>query len=182
MNTAPPTVRVWDCFVRLFHWSLVASFVVAWLSAESRSDLHHWAGYAAAALIGFRLIWGFTGSHYALFRQFVRRPSTVMQFGKAMLRHEEPRYIGHNPAGSLMILGLIIAMAVTGITGWMYTLDALWGVEWVEEVHETTAELMLIMILLHVLGVIYAGYQHKENLVRSMISGRKRSPEPGDVA
>jgi cytochrome b len=88
----------------------------------------------------------------------------------------------HNPAGSLMILGLIATLSVTAITGWMYTLDAFWGEEWVEDLHEATATLMLFMVLIHVVGVIYASRQHQENLVKSMFNGRKRSPEPGDVA
>lgn len=175
------TVTVWDPIVRLFHWSLVLSFAVAWLSAESWKDLHEWAGYAAALLISIRLVWGFVGSRYARFRQFVRKPASVISFGKAMLRHDEPRYIGHNPAGGYMILGLIATMSVTALTGWMYTLDAFWGEEWVENIHEATATLMLVMVIAHVAGVLYTSRQHKENLVKAMVTGKKRMAEPGDI-
>ena len=65
------TVKVWDPLLRLFHWGLVASFALAWMTAENRAGLHEWAGYAAAALIGFRLVWGLIGPHYARFTQFV---------------------------------------------------------------------------------------------------------------
>ena len=64
--------RVWDPFVRLFHWSLVLSFAVAWFTPRSAEVLHHWAGYAAAALILMRLLWGVVGTRYARFSQFVR--------------------------------------------------------------------------------------------------------------
>jgi cytochrome b len=98
-----------------------------------------------------------------------------------MIRRDEPRYVGHNPAGSVMILGLITAMGFTAVTGWMYTLDAFWGVEWVEETHEVFASLMLGMVLVHVAGVLYASYAHQENLVKSMVTGNKRISVDEDV-
>ncbi|MBE0529568.1 MAG: cytochrome b/b6 domain-containing protein [Rhodospirillales bacterium] len=176
------TVKVWDPVIRLFHWSLAVSFAVAWLTADEWDNLHEWAGYAVAALIGFRLVWGLIGPRYARFSQFVRSPGDVAAYVGATLKGKEPRYLGHNPAGSLMILGLILAIAGTAATGWMSTLDAFWGAEWVEETHEALANLMLFMVVAHVAGVIFASMRHKENLVRSMISGHKRAPESTDVA
>lgn len=176
-----PAIKVWDPLVRLFHWSLVVSFAVTWLTADEWAALHNWAGYAMAALIAFRLTWGLVGTKYAQFRQFVRSPGTIMAFTRAMLRRDEPRYVGHNPAGSLMILGLIAATAMTALTGWMYTLDTFWGEEWVEETHEAMANLMLGMVALHIAGVLYTSYAHKENLVRSMLTGSKRAAGAGDV-
>jgi len=176
------SIKVWDPVVRLFHWSLVASFIVAWLSADEWATLHNWAGYAAAALIAFRLLWGLVGTKYARFGQFVRAPRTVMRFIQAMWRGAEPRYIGHNPAGSWMIIGLIIAMTITALTGWMYTLDLFWGEEWVEETHEAVANLMLGMVAIHVVGVLYASYAHQENLVRAMLTGEKRAAGAEDIS
>lgn len=145
-------------------------------------DLHHWAGYVASALILFRLVWGITGPHYARFAQFVRRPVETIGFLKLMTQRREARYIGHNPAGALMILGLMLVVSVTCATGWMYTLDAFWGVDWVESVHELAANLMLGMVVVHVLGVLTASFHHRENLVRAMIDGRKREAGTGDVS
>lgn len=176
------SVRVWDPLVRLFHWSLAASFLVAWLSADEWDDLHIWAGYAAAGLVAFRLLWGLAGPRYARFRQFIRRPAEIFGFLAAMLRGREARYIGHNPAGGAMIVALLLVMAGTALTGWMYTTDAYWGVEWVEESHELLANLLLILVLLHIGGVLFASLRHRENLVRSMLTGRKRAPEGGDIA
>lgn len=175
------TITVWDPLVRIFHWGLAVSFTIAWLTAESWDDLHEWAGYAAALLIGIRLIWGVIGSPYARFGQFVRTPSSVLSFSKAMLRGQEQRYIGHNPLGSLMILGLITAIIVTAGTGWMYTLDAFWGEEWVEQLHEVTANVMLFMVIVHVAGVVHASRRHHENLAKAMITGEKRSPAGDDI-
>ncbi len=175
------TVKVWDPLVRIFHWTLVASFAIAWLPADEVKSLHEWAGYAAASLIAFRLVWGLVGPKYARFSQFVRSPPTVVRYVRSMARGHEARYIGHNPAGGLMIVGLILAMAGTALTGWMYTTDAYWGVEWVEETHEALANLMLAMVLVHLGGVALASLRHKENLVRAMIVGRKRAPGTTDV-
>ncbi|MDA1101606.1 MAG: cytochrome b/b6 domain-containing protein [Proteobacteria bacterium] len=176
------TIKVWDPFVRLFHWSLVVSFAIAWLTADEWDDLHEWAGYAAAGLIGLRLLWGLIGPKYARFSQFVRSRNAIMDYIRASILGGEPRYIGHNPAGGLMIVGLILAMAGTAFTGWMSTLNAFWGVEWAEETHEALASFMLILVVIHVAGVVFASLRHKENLLRAMINGRKRVPEASDIA
>lgn len=175
-------VRVWDPLVRVFHWSLVASFAVAWVTAEDWEGLHEWAGYAAAALIGFRILWGLVGPKYARFSQFVRSPGAVMDYLRSAINRSERRYLGHNPAGGMMIVALILATAATALTGWMTTQPAYYGAEWVEEGHELMAHLMLVLVLAHVAGVIFAGFRHRENLVRAMIVGRKRAPEAADIA
>jgi cytochrome b len=175
------TVKIWDPLVRVFHWSLVASFAIAWISAEEWNDLHQWAGYAAGALITFRLLWGLVGTRYARFAQFVRSPGTVAAYLKDILTGRERRYLGHNPAGGMMIVALMLCMAGLCITGWLYTTDAFWGEEWVEETHELLANLLLGLVGLHVAGVLVAGFRHRENLVRAMVTGRKRAPGSGDV-
>lgn len=176
------SVVVWDPLVRIFHWSLVASFAVAWFSAEEVRDLHEWAGYAAAALIALRLVMGLAGSRYARFSQFVRRPGAVAAYTSDVVRHREARYIGHNPLGGLMVLALLAMMAALAFTGWLQTTDAYWGIEWVEETHEALANVMLAMVLMHVAGVILASYRHGENLVRAMVTGRKPAPTGNDIA
>ncbi|NIA71559.1 cytochrome B [Pelagibius litoralis] len=175
------TVKVWDPLVRIFHWTLVGSFALAWISADEWDDLHSWAGYAAAALIAFRLVWGLLGPRYARFRQFIRAPGTVAAYLKDVLLGREARYLGHNPAGGAMIIALIVTLAMLCLTGWMYTLDIFWGEDWVEEIHEVLANLMLGLIGLHLAGVFVASLKHHENLVRAMITGRKRSPTSSDV-
>lgn len=176
------TVKIWDPFVRVFHWSLVASFAVAWLTAEDWKALHMWAGYAAGSLIALRLLWGLFGTRYARFSQFVRSPRAVAAYVRDIVSGREARYLGHNPAGGLMIVALIATMATVSVTGWMQTTDAYWGVEWVEELHEAVASLMLGLVGLHVLGVMVASLRHRENLIRAMLTGRKRSPGAADIA
>jgi len=176
------SVKVWDPFVRLFHWGLAASFVIAWITAEEWDSLHHWAGYAAGALIALRLIWGLIGTRYARFTQFIKSPAATLRYLGDILRGAEPRYLGHNPAGAAMIIALILVMAGCILTGWMYTTTMFWGSEWVEEIHEALANGLLFLVLLHVGGVLLASLRHHENLVRAMITGRKRRPATDDIA
>lgn len=175
-------VKVWDPLVRVFHWGLVLSFVVAWITAESLDNLHHWAGYAAGGLIGFRLIWGLIGPRYARFTQFVKGPRTIVAFVFAMLGGKERRYLGHNPAGGAMILALLASLTATATTGWMMTLAQYSQADWVESVHEGAASLTLILVLAHVVGVLWVSWHHKENLAKSMLNGKKRAAQGDDVA
>ncbi|MCW6512651.1 cytochrome b/b6 domain-containing protein [Lichenifustis flavocetrariae] len=173
--------RIWDPIVRLFHWSLVLSFSVAWFTPRSSEALHHWAGYAAAALILMRLLWGVVGTRYARFSQFVRDPATVARYLSDIVSGKEARYLGHNPAGGVMVMVLIAAMASTALTGWMMMTDAYFGVEWVESAHELAAHGLLVLVLLHLGGVVLASVRHRENLVGAMVSGRKHAAAFGDV-
>ncbi|PBC19509.1 cytochrome B [Mesorhizobium sp. WSM4311] len=175
-------VRVWDRVVRGFHWALVLSFVTAWLTSHSSEDVHYWAGYTAAGLVVTRLVWGVLGTPYARFSQFVRDPETMLRYLWALLHGREARYIGHNPAGGAMILMLIAAMGSTALTGWLMTTDAYFGVSWVETMHSLSAHGLLLLVLFHIGGVVLASFRHRENLVRAMITGRKRKAEPADIA
>jgi cytochrome b len=171
----PATVRVWDPLVRIFHWSLAILFFFAFLTGDEWDKPHEIAGYIVGGLVVFRILWGLVGSRHARFSDFVYRPSTVIAFLKDSLRFRAGRYLGHNPAGGAMVIALLLAIAVICVTGYMMTLDAWWGVEWVEEVHEAAANTTLVLVGLHLLGVILASFEHRENLVRAMFTGRKRT-------
>lgn len=167
-------VKVWDPFVRIFHWSLAGLFATAYLTAERYEDIHNGAGYAVAMLIGLRVIWGFVGSRHARFGDFVRSPREIASFLIATLRMKAPRHLGHNAAGGVMILALIVSLSLLCGSGILMASDALWGVEWVEDVHEAAADATLVLVMLHVAGVVVASIEHRENLIKSMITGWKR--------
>lgn len=170
----PGFVRVWDPFVRMFHWSLVGLFAFAWATGDEWDKAHEIAGYTIAALIGARLLWGLFGTRHARFSDFIYSPSTILAFLRDSVALRAKRYIGHNPAGGAMAVALLIAIGVICASGYMMTLDAFWGEEWVEDVHELAVNATLVLIALHVGGVVLASIEHKENLVRSMITGWKR--------
>ena len=181
-GTSPATIRVWDPLVRLFHWSLVGLFFFAFVTGDEWKSAHVTAGYIVAGLIGFRILWGLVGPRHARFASFVRGPSAVAGYLGDAVKMKARRHVGHNPAGGAMVLALIAAIAVIATTGYMMETDAYWGVEWVEDVHKTVVYATLGLIALHVAGVVLASFEHRENLVRAMITGRKRAPTREDVA
>jgi cytochrome b len=168
-------VQVWDLPIRLLHWSLVVTVAAAWLTEDGPSWLHDWAGYAALAVIAARGFWGIVGSPPARFASFVRPWSTTRAYATALFQATEPRHVGHNPLGGWMIVVLLLTVAATGLSGWLYTTDAFWGVAWVETVHEIFANFLLGLIILHIAGVIFTSFRQRENLVSAMIDGRKES-------
>jgi len=173
----PATVKVWDPFVRVFHWSLAALFLLAYVTGDEVQNVHIAAGYAIAGLLALRIVWGFVGPRHARFGDFVRSPRAVFAYVRDVALLRAPRFIGHNPAGGAMVVALIVMLIGTGITGYMMTTDAYWGAEWVEEVHEVLANLTVGLVVVHVLGVLVASFEHRENLVKAMITGRKRANE-----
>mgnify|MGYP001070884111 CR=1 FL=1 len=109
--------KVWDLAVRLFHWSLVAAFTVAYVTEDEWMDLHVWAGYIVAGLLAFRIFWGFIGPRHARFSDFIYNPATILAYLKDMLRLREKRYLGHNPAGGMMVLALLATLTLTTLSG-----------------------------------------------------------------
>ena len=168
-------VKVWDPAVRIFHWSLVTAFAVAYFPGDEAETVHQWAGYAALALIALRLVWGVIGSRHARFTDFVPRPAELAAYVRQMLRRREPRYLGHNPAAAIMILFLLLATTVIGVSGWLLTTDWGWGSELLEELHEGMVNITLLAIALHIGAAIYESIHHRENLIRSMFTGYKRA-------
>ena len=174
-------VRVWDPLVRVFHWSLALSVLLAWISAEGWGRWHEWIGYGALALVAVRLIWGLVGSRYARFAAFVRGPAATLAYARSVLAHRDRRHLGHNPLGGWMIIALLVMVTLTGFTGWLYTTDAYWGVEWVEDVHEGCANTLFVLIGLHVAGVALTSWRHGENLAAAMLHGQKRQAGSNDM-
>lgn len=172
--TPPVAERVWDPFVRIFHWSLVALFAIAFLTGDEIEWLHIWAGYAIAGLVAARIVWGFIGSRYARFSEFVRWPAATWTYLKQAMRLSAPRTLGHNPLGAAMIIALLTMLVGLSATGILMTTARFWGSKALAEIHETLAYLTLGLVGLHILGVILASVEHGENLIAAMVTGKKR--------
>jgi len=212
MENHSKTVRVWDPLVRIFHWSLVLSFAIAYLSSEDGEGLHEISGYIAFGLILFRILWGFVGSQYARFSEFVYSPKTVIAYLRSLLTTNPKHYLGHNPAGGWMVVLLLLGVLATGFTGIkllaveegrgplaQMEVPALiavasadqdedegqgeneGGEEFWEEAHEVAANLTLLLIFLHVVGVVVSSRLHRENLVRAMVTGDKNVADKDSV-
>jgi len=181
------TVYVWDPLVRLFHWSLVTAYVVAWLTGDEWLTLHELAGYTIGTLVLIRLAWGVVGPRHARFSDFVRSPRDVAAYLADAVRFRARRYVGHNPAGGAMVIALLASLLLTVASG-VLTLgfeefqgpaaglalsvgDAV--AEAVEELHEILANLTLLLITGHLAGVLITSLLHRENLARAMVTGRK---------
>jgi cytochrome b len=168
-------VLVWDPVVRLFHWSVVAGCLLNLAVFTDGKAVHRWIGYGVAFALAFRLIWGFVGTRHARLSDFAPRPAAFVTYLKALARGQEPRFIGHNPAGAVMMLALMALLAAVSLTGWMLTLDAWWGNGALEGLHEALANSILFFAGLHVAAALLESWKHGENLVWSMITGRKRT-------
>jgi cytochrome b len=196
-----PEIPVWDPLVRVFHWTLVISFCAAYLSEgelfEALQDrlsgewlqlVHVWAGYLIAGMLLWRVVWGFVGPRHARFSDFVRGPRVSFRYLKDALTLRAARYLGHNPAGGAMIVALLLSLTVTIVTGLaLYGADkglgplAAWlaessdaTIDAIKEAHEVATNGTLLLVAGHLLGVIWESLLHGENLVRAMITGRKR--------
>lgn len=172
----PKSVLVWDAPVRVFHWLLVLSFAGAWLTAESERWrlVHVTLGYTMAGLVAFRIVWGLVGTRHARFADFVRGPRAAWRYLGSLLSGRPEHHAGHNPAGALAIVALLVLIAATAASGWANYNDI--GGEWLEELHEGAANTLLAVVLVHLVGVVVGSLTHRENLVRSMITGRKAVP------
>ncbi len=178
-------IRVWDLPVRVFHWGLVASYVLAWVTKGSRYlDIHVFAGYMMAGLIGFRIVWGVVGSRHARFRDFWFGWRQTKDHLLALVRRAPHRYPGHNPAGAVVIYGLLVLSAGLTMTGLMTLggeeqhgplaglLDFPQG-EKAHDIHELLAWVTLGVVAIHLAGVVVESLLLRENLIVSMITGFK---------
>lgn len=183
-------VPVWDAGVRLFHWSLVGAVLVAaitgFIAPTWYQPWHVYAGYAVGGLVLFRLLWGFLGSAYARFASFVFSPRETLSHLRGLLRGEPSHYVGHNPAGALMVfalIGVLLLLVATGLfalggqekQGMLASFTSYDTGHAAKEVHELLAFALLLLIGGHLMGVILESRLSRENLVRAMLTGRKRN-------
>jgi len=188
------TVKVWDPLVRVAHWFLVAGFFISFMVGDDFMWLHRWAGYLTLAVVALRIPWGIVGTRYARFTSFVCRPRTVIAYLKDVAAFRPKRYLGHNPAGGAMIIAMLLVVPLLSLTGMAaYAVKDSAGPLsgylvgggaplWLEALalpHSLLANLAMALVVAHIAGVLIASLQHRENLVRSMFSGRKSAlPEP----
>lgn len=172
-RTASRTVAVWDLPLRLWHWLLAISVLTAWFTPSVYHGLHRIVGYSVIGLLAFRLVWGFTGSRYSRFRMVGVRLRAAPSYLWNLRRGITGRYIGLNPAGTLMLVALLASLAVSTITGAMSVTVTFFGVWWVEDTHHYSSDAVIVLVVLHVVGVVLMGLLQRENLIRAMFTGRK---------
>jgi cytochrome b len=174
-------IKVWDPFVRLFHWSLVGAFVANAVFVPTASFLHLLFGYGIAVLVALRLIWGVVGRGYARFATFPpdARAATLQAADIATGRRRI--HVGHTPLGGLMIYNLLLTLAVISVSGYMMTTITFWGIRWVKDLHEISVTWAEVSILIHVAAVIFESLRTSVNLPKAMVSGYKTIPESSQI-
>jgi cytochrome b len=138
--------------------------------------LHYAFGYTACALILFRIVWGVIGTRYARFTHFIKGPTDTWHHikllftGKSSLRFGSN--LGHNPAGALAMISLMVLVMLIGITGYWIVKD-FYG-DFMSDAHETIANIALGVVIIHVIAAVIMSFMQKENLVKAMVTGKKQ--------
>jgi len=168
-------ILVWDAPTRVFHWVQALAFGIAYYTSDSEKyrDIHIAFGYIMLGLLVFRILWGFIGTRYARFNSFLFKPGEIIAYLISLVRRKPEHYLGHNPAGSLSVWLLLVLGLFLGATGVMALQDN--ASDAVIEMHGLATDIMLVVVTLHIAGVLASSALHRENLVRSMITGLKPS-------
>jgi len=211
-------IKVWDIAIRVFHWTLVGCYALAFISSENIPKLHVFFGYSVLFLVLFLILYGFAGTRYARFSDFLYRPAEIVDYLKGLLIGRPKHYMGHNPAGGFMIVILLLSLLSLTLTGLkaygvkghgplaQHEISFMSKVfadsdekeepdnhkrrsradkdfkrtgknekdEFWKEVHETIAYFTLFLVSIHIMGVLVSSLVHRENLIKAMITGRKR--------
>lgn len=177
------TVRIWDLPTRLFHWLFAASVIGAVLTVKvggSWMDWHLPLGITALVLLVFRLIWGFTGSRYARFVNFVRCPRQTLIYLREKHATDTP---GHNPLGAWSVLALLLVVGIQAITG-LFTTDEILTqgplnqfvsgdfASLMSSIHKFNEKPLFILVGLHLIAIVIYAIKGKR-LVPPMITGDK---------
>jgi len=183
-------VLVWDVAVRVFHWTLVLLIGFSWLSAEMDwMDWHFYSGYAVLTLILFRILWGFAGSTYARFGNFLYGPSAIIAYLKTLPSRSAAKFAGHNPLGGISVLLILLCVLMQAGTGMFANDDILYEgplykhvskelSDWLTTIHKYNFNAVLALAGVHIAAVLYYLFWKSENLVKPMFTGRKQLP-PG---
>lgn len=193
---------VWDLPVRLFHWLLVLSMIASYLTAEfgfetikvSESttfdlmQLHMYLGYWTTGLVLFRIMWGFVGPKHARFSSFLKGPTGIWRYARALGAGTMIETAGHNPLGGLSVILLLALVGFQAFTGLFTTDDIIWtgpyngavSSDWATTLthwHHLNFNLILAAVVLHLLAITFYFVVKKQNLVGAMLHGKKQVAE-----
>ena len=179
-------IRIWDLPLRLFHWLLVMAVIGSFVSVKLGGNAMIWHGrfgYLVLALVIFRLVWGFVGTHHARFTQFIKSPKVILAYLKSPT--ETP---GHSPVGAISVvalIGLFLAQALAGLfasddiafDGPLAKFVASTWVELLTSFHRLNEWVLLALVAVHIGAILYYKYAKRINLLSAMITGDKEWTE-----
>jgi cytochrome b len=186
-------LRVWDLPVRLMHWGLVIALGVCWWSGvNDQLQYHLYSGYAALWIVLMRVYWGLVGSDTARFTSFVRGPGAVLDYARKLHRRDASHSHGHNPLGAVSVV-LMLALVLTVVCLGLFAVDVdgLYSgpmsvyVSFKEgrhlaRLHYRWFTYLEWLVALHLVAVAFYFAYKRENLIRAMITGKRRGT-PGGV-
>jgi cytochrome b len=183
-------LQVWDIPVRLFHWGLVGGVGLSFYTMKTDGapfifpvDIHAKAGYVLLGLLLFRWLWGLVGSHHARFPSFLYPPTTLLDYGRRLLRTRPPAYAGHNPLGGIMVVVMLLSLTFQAASGLFLTDDIFFSgplhglvdrstARTLAGLHHLNANLLMLLIAAHLLALVVHRLKG-ERLVGAMVTGRK---------
>jgi cytochrome b len=187
-------VRVWDPYVRAFHWLLVIGILASWITGENGwMETHYQIGLGVGWLVIFRILWGFVGSRTARFTHFIKGPGAVIDYARTMFARKPSHAFGHNAGGGLMVLVLLLVVGIQAFSGLFNSDDVLFDGPFYDDVsdsmthlagfmHAWLFDILLALIALHVLVIAMYFFWKRENLVRAMVVGRALLPKKSGEA
>ena len=181
---------VWDGALRLFHWSLVLLVAAMWWTAENGlMDWHRRMGMILVGLLSFRLVWGLLGPQTARFGSWRIGPAAILGYIRNLRGGVHKPSFGHNPVGTLSVIAILAALCVqvgTGLfavdvdgleSGPLATLVSFEAGRQAAEIHETSFNILLALIVLHFAAIVTYLVFFRDNLVRPMVTGRRASAD-----
>jgi len=190
-------VRVWDWPVRVAHWAIFALVVVSVATGLVGGNAMEWhlrSGFGILALVLFRILWGFLGSHHARFASFVRGPAAVIAYARSLLKPPPVAYTGHNPLGGWYVVLLLAALLAQAATGLFANDDIATEGPLAKRIsddlsdrftslHVIGAWVVVGLASVHIGAAFFYLVAFKENLIRPMVTGVKLVPRRiGEVA
>jgi cytochrome b len=206
---APKQIKVWDLPTRVFHWALVALVLLSYLTGEvggfdfvppwsetmvANMTIHMWSGLAILALVLARVAWGFIGSTTARFANFVAGPAAIARYLGDVARRSVKFTAGHNPAGGVMVVAMLLLLLVQAGLGLFAKEDDFFGIagplnhliseeaaKTITTRHKQVWEIIEVLVIVHIAANLLYWLVLKQNLIAAMITGRKTLP-PGTPA
>jgi cytochrome b len=169
-------ILLWDPLVRLFHWSIAGVFIANYWLNETGEKWHEWLGYFAVAFLLVRFVWGFVGHGAARWSDFFPSYTRLKLHFCALINRRPYHRMGHSPLGALVMILMMLLILMLGVSGFMMEeIDYFWGEDWVQDLHSWSADALLGLVAVHVVAGLFESYRLKENLPKSMITGKRNS-------
>lgn len=168
----------YDLPVRIFHSLFALFFILSFSIAKFVDDeskiyaFHMIGGIMMTGLVVLRIVWGLIGSKTAQFKNFNLRPSALFNYLQSVIFGHSERYLGHNPASSIVSVIMMIFTLTLFVTGLLMVNSV--SKHFFEEIHEVAANLFLVSTIIHILGVMIHQMKHKDGIFMSMITGYKK--------